>query len=155
VRPFLEYRSCLIEKTSIPLSISVTGQEKPLLFNQGISHSFRINCVIIFSRADSSCVVEHDRVPSLDALAVTPFAKSLLNPTHTTRVSLFSICHGRSGDKGDVANIGIICRNPIFYDLILQKLTPQVCISESYRMRIFLFLLLLFLLCFYFSFFIL
>ncbi|MCU0452173.1 MAG: hypothetical protein MUE68_00790 [Bacteroidetes bacterium] len=42
------------------------------------------------------------------------------------RIRLYDICHGRSGDKGDTANVGIIVRKPEYYDLIRERLTAEV-----------------------------
>lgn len=42
------------------------------------------------------------------------------------RIRLYDICHGRSGDKGDTANVGIIARKPEYYDLIRERLTADV-----------------------------
>jgi hypothetical protein len=41
-------------------------------------------------------------------------------------VPLVSLCYGRSGDKGDVANIGIIARDAAYYPFLLSTLTEQV-----------------------------
>ena len=38
---------------------------------------------------------------------------------------LFDICHGRSGDKGDSVNIGIIARHPDVYAFIERTLTAD------------------------------
>jgi hypothetical protein len=42
------------------------------------------------------------------------------------RVPLLRIAHGRSGDKGDMSNIGIIARTPAAYRALLQVLTAGV-----------------------------
>jgi hypothetical protein len=42
------------------------------------------------------------------------------------RVPLLTIAHGRSGDKGDTSNIGIIARSPTLYPVLLQQLTAEV-----------------------------
>lgn len=42
------------------------------------------------------------------------------------RVRLIEIAHGRSGDKGDSVNIGIIARRPEWYPVLLSALTPEV-----------------------------
>ena len=52
-------------------------------------------------------------------------------PNHTpsgpTRdVPLITIAHGRSGDKGNNANIGIIARRPEFLPIIREQLTAEV-----------------------------
>lgn len=35
------------------------------------------------------------------------------------------MAHGRSGDKGDTANIGLIAREPRFYPILLREVTPE------------------------------
>ncbi len=41
-------------------------------------------------------------------------------------VPLLRLAHGRSGDKGDVANIGVLARRAAFVPLLARALTPQV-----------------------------
>jgi len=41
-------------------------------------------------------------------------------------VPLLALAHGRSGDKGDHANIGIISRSPKYMGLLRKQLTPEV-----------------------------
>ena len=41
------------------------------------------------------------------------------------RVRLFLLAHGRSGDKGDAANIGIIARRESWYAFIAEELTAE------------------------------
>lgn len=48
-----------------------------------------------------------------------------LNPQHCITVPLIKLAHGRSGDKGDVCNIGIICRRPEHFNLIKSQLTEE------------------------------
>jgi len=40
-------------------------------------------------------------------------------------VLLARIAHGRSGDKGDTVNCGIIARKPEFYDVIAGQVTAE------------------------------
>ncbi|MCA0447692.1 MAG: hypothetical protein LCH54_15830 [Bacteroidetes bacterium] len=40
-------------------------------------------------------------------------------------IRLFDIAHGRSGDKGDTSNIGIIARKPEFYPVLVETLTQE------------------------------
>lgn len=42
------------------------------------------------------------------------------------KVQLFQLAHGRSGDKGDTVNVGIIARDPAYYDVLREELTPEV-----------------------------
>lgn len=41
-------------------------------------------------------------------------------------VKLIKIAHGRSGDKGNGSNVGIIARHPKIYPFLVEKLTPKV-----------------------------
>ncbi len=41
-------------------------------------------------------------------------------------VKLIRIAHGRSGDKGNGSNVGIIARHPEIYPFLKEKLTPEV-----------------------------
>ncbi|HKK46141.1 MAG TPA: hypothetical protein VJ964_11510 [Balneolaceae bacterium] len=41
-------------------------------------------------------------------------------------VKLIDIAHGRSGDKGDGSNVGIIARHPDVYPFLKEKLTADV-----------------------------
>ncbi len=41
------------------------------------------------------------------------------------KLQLLNICHGRSGDKGDTANVGLIAREPQFYPLIERYVTAE------------------------------
>lgn len=42
------------------------------------------------------------------------------------KVKLIKIAHGRSGDKGNVSNVGIIVRHPDIYPFLKEKLTADV-----------------------------
>ncbi|MCG8374217.1 MAG: hypothetical protein MI700_11810 [Balneolales bacterium] len=41
-------------------------------------------------------------------------------------VKLIKIAHGRSGDKGNGSNVGIIARHPDIYPFLKEKLTSEV-----------------------------
>lgn len=43
----------------------------------------------------------------------------------TRKVKLIEIAHGRSGDKGNGSNVGIIARDPKIYPFLKEKLTPE------------------------------
>jgi hypothetical protein len=40
-------------------------------------------------------------------------------------IPLSKICHARSGDKGDMANIGLIARKPEYYAIIHKYVTAE------------------------------
>ena len=42
------------------------------------------------------------------------------------RVPLEMLAHGRSGDKGDASNVGVIARTPAVYAWLRENLTPEV-----------------------------
>jgi hypothetical protein len=39
------------------------------------------------------------------------------------KVRLVQLAHGRSGDKGDTVNVGVIARRPEFYEFLRDQLT--------------------------------
>jgi hypothetical protein len=41
------------------------------------------------------------------------------------KIKLYEICHGRSGDKGDAANVGLIAYKKENYDVIKDKVTAD------------------------------
>jgi hypothetical protein len=41
------------------------------------------------------------------------------------RIALSEIAHGRSGDKGDTANIGIIACDPRYYPVLIREVTTD------------------------------
>ena len=41
------------------------------------------------------------------------------------KVSLSRIAHTRSGDKGDMANIGVIAWKPVYYPILLREVTAE------------------------------
>ncbi len=57
------------------------------------------------------------------------------------KIQLKEICHGRSGDKGDAANIGLIAYNKDNYELIKKEVTAEkvqkyfkdICLGEVLR----------------------
>lgn len=48
------------------------------------------------------------------------------------KIKLSEICHGRSGDKGDAANIGLIAYRKEDYELIKEKVTADV-VKEYFK----------------------
>jgi hypothetical protein len=53
-----------------------------------------------------------------------PWAKIRMEEEHLT-YTLFEVCIARSGDKGDMANIGLCARSPLAYELIKEYVTAQ------------------------------
>ena len=45
--------------------------------------------------------------------------------SEVVEVPLIRIAHGRSGDKGDSANIGLLARNPLLYPLLVHLVTAE------------------------------
>jgi hypothetical protein len=41
------------------------------------------------------------------------------------KTNLYRIAHGRSGDKGDTVNVGVIARRPEFYEFLCDLLTEE------------------------------
>lgn len=60
------------------------------------------------------------------------------------RVKLIEIAHGRSGDKGDTSNVGIIAYKPEYYPILVEQVTTArvkehfkgICFGEVERFEI-------------------
>lgn len=48
------------------------------------------------------------------------------------KIKLVDICHARSGDKGDTANIGLIANKSEYYPIILRYVTSEK-VKEHFR----------------------
>ncbi|KAJ3064103.1 hypothetical protein HDU98_000165 [Podochytrium sp. JEL0797] len=74
---------------------------------------------------------EHVAVP--DGKVVKLATRAVAKPVGSTlggkqkmvRVRLIEMCYGRSGDKGDTSNIGLIARDPKFYPHLLTVVTAE------------------------------
>lgn len=65
---------------------------------------------------------------SANALAThrtVPPGPAILPEEPTVEVPLVALAHGRSGDKGDAENIGVIARKPEYLPLLRAQLTPE------------------------------
>jgi hypothetical protein len=41
------------------------------------------------------------------------------------KILLSEIAHARSGDKGDISNVGVIAREPRFYPILVREITAE------------------------------
>jgi hypothetical protein len=41
------------------------------------------------------------------------------------KLPLYRIAHARSGDKGDISNVGVIARRPEWYKILLREVTAE------------------------------
>jgi hypothetical protein len=41
------------------------------------------------------------------------------------KVTLSRVAHARSGDKGDISNVGLIAKNPEHYELLVREATAE------------------------------
>ena len=48
------------------------------------------------------------------------------------KVQLMELAYCRSGDKGDISNVGVMAFNRKNYEILLKKITPQK-VKEHYR----------------------
>lgn len=71
--------------------------------------------------------------PTATARSVGGPTKSIRGRSHSTRhARLASIAYGRSGDKGDSANIGVAARSDAAYEFLRQALTAEV-VADYYK----------------------
>ena len=80
---------------------------------------------VLVNGAETPCAEVHGRIPD-PASIVRPAPPAPVTAGLTLEVPLVALAWGRSGDKGDKANIGIIARRPEYLPFIYQALTEQV-----------------------------
>ena len=114
--PAIYYYSSLIPRSLVPVTV-IVGEEiiRDNICDEPI-HSVRNPTSPFITEQESSKSRSKSLLPALrknsaDDLVCVP---------------LISLAYGRSGDKGDVCNIGIIARSPVFYGLIKSALTENV-----------------------------
>ncbi len=98
--PVVRLFSCTVDRASVTPEIVMNGSRAPRPFSKGAPF-------------DPSCIV---RPRIVDEPAVVG---------KTVQVPLVKIAHGRSGDKGNDANIGIIARKPEYYGVLRRELTAD------------------------------
>lgn len=100
VQPIVRLVSCLVPKSMVRIEIEVDGAREafdmPAVSNEAAPAS-RTSHVLAAPRFDGA----------------------------TVEVPLIRLAHGRSGDKGDTANIGVLARRVEFLPFIAAALTPE------------------------------
>ena len=82
--------------------------------------------VVVGSDFDETSVYQSGSgVASTSTPIVSPYPSVMVAGSDMVTVPLIALCYGRSGDKGDVANIGIIARREEYYPLLLDILTAS------------------------------
>jgi hypothetical protein len=97
--PIMAYRSCLVDRASVPITVLIGTKSSSM-------HDVPSTTGTIVSRPTT----ETPRV-NIDGPAV--------------KVPLRALCWGRSGDKGDVANIGLICRDKAYYPYVQAAVSAE------------------------------
>jgi hypothetical protein len=59
-------------------------------------------------------------------VGIVPFVNN------TMKIKLLDICHARSGDKGDAANVGLIAREERFYPII-KKMVTRATVKKHFK----------------------
>lgn len=103
-QPVIRLFSCLLEKHRVQATLQI-GQETILC---RASHQGELN-----APSESS----HSPPEQTGALPA--------QAERCVRVPLMAIAHARSGDKGNIANIGVIARDPIFYPWLCHALSCE------------------------------
>jgi hypothetical protein len=113
--PVIRMFSCLVPKTEVPVTIEIDGR------NITMEHAAKSGG---FTAADLPA-----EAPPAPPLPITgPNAA-------TTTVPLVALAYGRSGDKGDNANIGIFARRPE-YEPILDAEVTEEAVAKYFAHRI-------------------
>jgi hypothetical protein len=96
--PVLRHCAFLLDKTSVPVELDVEGERR-------------------------DCAASEVETRELDALPESSGAYPAFS--EAGKLPLIRLAHGRSGDKGDHSNIGILAREPRFVPIIGAALTER------------------------------
>jgi hypothetical protein len=99
-QPVIRLFSFLVDKSGIPVSVAMDGRKSDVPIH-----------IPSAGAGTSPAMSERTRT--------SPVAGAL------SEVPLIAIAHGRSGDKGDIANIGVLARRPEFVDTLRRELTAD------------------------------
>lgn len=99
--PLIKQFAFTLLKRQIPVSVVLNGEPQPV-----------------------DIAVEGGYQPRADTLV--PESEPAPVVTDAVLVPLVKLAYGRSGDKGNISNIGIIARQPEYLPIILQQVTPAV-----------------------------
>jgi hypothetical protein len=100
VQPIVRLASCLLSKADVVAEVEVAGRVVPYT---------------------APVVLGEGGRPSVRA----PFVVPLAARGATVEVPLLRLAHGRSGDKGDISNIGVLARKREFLPVLAAALTPE------------------------------
>ncbi|KAI8831655.1 hypothetical protein BJ741DRAFT_616539 [Chytriomyces cf. hyalinus JEL632] len=105
--PNMRHFSILVPKASFDHLVSVTGTDGILRLEHGRNQ-------------ESSNSSQKGKAANAVVSAAIGGRKEKM-----VKVKLIRLCFGRSGDKGDTANIGLICRDPKYYPHLVQTVTAD------------------------------
>lgn len=97
-QPVIRLYSCLVDKSAVTAEIDLDGRRRTVPVPEGADPISR-----------PPIVPANDPLPSGESI----------------ELPLLAIAHGRSGDKGDIANIGILARDPEFLSTIRAEVTSD------------------------------
>ena len=98
--PVIRLFSFLIPKSEVPITLQVGAEATPV----------QVPVDGGFDEAGLGPARRYAQTPAIEGFSSVP---------------LIRLAHGRSGDKGDKANIGVIARKPEYLPLLNQWLTPE------------------------------
>ena len=98
--PVIRLFSFLISKAEVPITLQVGAEAAPVAVPVDGG----------FDEAGLGPARRYAQTPAIEGFSSVP---------------LIRLAHGRSGDKGDKANIGVIARKPEYLPLLNQWLTPE------------------------------
>lgn len=100
--PVIRLFSFVLDKRKVAVEVDIDGQRQPVALP-----------VLSGTPSELQPAIRYDVAPLVEADPAWP------------QVPLIRLAFGRSGDKGDKANVGLIARKPEFLPLIVQWVTPE------------------------------
>ncbi|HUL18687.1 MAG TPA: acyclic terpene utilization AtuA family protein [Steroidobacteraceae bacterium] len=112
VQPIVRLASCLVPKARVHAQIEIADRN-------GL-RTLTLPPAPTASAASPPPAAAQPEWPGVAAAAQVPESDGYVE------VPLVRLAHGRSGDKGDIANVAVLARRPAFVPLLARALTAQV-----------------------------
>ncbi|KAI9341349.1 hypothetical protein BDR26DRAFT_895044 [Obelidium mucronatum] len=122
--PNLRHFSILVPKTLFPNLVSIGSGSDTITVTDAVDLTGG-GTGVSASGKQAKVVNNSVPLPSVINTAIATTTTTSATSKKMVRVRLIELCYGRSGDKGDSANIGLIAREPKYYPHLVQTVTAD------------------------------
>jgi hypothetical protein len=117
ITPLVRLFSCLVPKSEVPVTVETGEKIVPVAWPE-------------WNRDETR--ERHAEPAMVEAAAAANAGTPRRSPDATVRVPLVELSWGRSGDKGDTSNIGLVARHPELLEIMQEQVTAEA-VADYFR----------------------